>query len=81
MRLLANHLRKDCQKLLTIFEFIFLFSETLAHTVHKDAPYNEIGTAVGTVICQTRDWERGLCNRKKNLLMQRNSDTEPVSET
>ena len=64
-----------------LFKFIFLFSETLAHTVHKDAPYNEIGTAVGTVLCQTGDSEAGRCNRKNNLLMQRNSDTEPVSET
>ena len=36
-----------------LFELIFLFSETLAHTVHKDARYNEIGTAVGKLLCQT----------------------------
>ena len=64
-----------------LFKLIFLFSETLAHTVHKDTPYTEIGTAVGTVLCQTGDWEGGRCNRRKNLLLQRNSDTEPVSET
>ena len=62
-------------------ELIFLFSEILAHTLHKDAPYNEIGTAVGTVLCQTGGWEGGRCNRRKNLLMQRNFDTESVSET
>ena len=64
-----------------LFKLIFLFSETLAHTVHKDAPYTEIGTAVGTVLCQTGDWEGGQCNRRKNLSLQRNSDTEPMSKT
>ena len=59
-----------------LFEFIFLFSETLAHTTHKDAPYT-----VGTVLCQTGDWEGGRCNRRKNLLMQRNSDSESVLKT
>ena len=64
-----------------LFKLIFLFSETLAHTVQKDAPFNEIGTAVVTVLCQTGDWEGGRCNRRKNLSLQRNSDTEPVSKT
>ena len=48
--------------------FIALFSKTLACTVRKDAPYNEIGTAIGTVLCETGDWEGGRCNRKKNFL-------------
>ena len=43
-----------------LFELIFLFAETLAHTVHKDAPYNKIGSAVGTVLCQTGDWKNSI---------------------
>ena len=35
----------------------FFFSETLACTLHKDAPFREIETAVGTVLSQTGDWE------------------------
>ena len=64
-----------------LFELIFLFPETLAHTVHKDAPYNEIGDCCWHSTMSNGDWEGERCNRKKNLLMQRNSDTEPVSET
>ena len=51
----------------------FYFSETLTYTVPKDKSCNEIGTALGTVLCQTGDWEGGRCNRKKKFVIQKQS--------
>ena len=71
-----------------LFKLIFLFSDTLAHTVHKDAPYTEIETAVGTVLCPTGGWEGGrieegaiegrICHCKEILILNQCQKLEGI---
>ena len=37
----------------------YVLTECLAHTSHKNVEFNNLGSAIATVLCQTIEWDGG----------------------